>query len=98
MRVSDWRSDLCSSDLSSVREPLMEFPRAAFDPVVQQLAVGTHGPDCRPGDLDRPPVGREAADSVGFGRSEERRVGKECISTFRYRWSPSHYENTQYIH
>src|SRR3546814_16717933 len=24
------------------------------------------------------------------GRSEERRVGKECVSTFRSRWSPSH--------
>src|SRR3546814_12032655 len=27
---------------------------------------------------------------VGFGRSEERRVGKECVSTCRYRWSPYH--------
>src|SRR3546814_18937847 len=25
-----------------------------------------------------------------FGRSEERRVGKECVSTCRYRWSPYH--------
>src|SRR3546814_14048876 len=24
------------------------------------------------------------------GRSEERRVGKECVSTCRYRWSPYH--------
>src|SRR3546814_5055260 len=29
---------------------------------------------------------REAA----FERSEERRVGKECVSTCRYRWSPYH--------
>src|SRR3546814_16695223 len=26
----------------------------------------------------------------GLGRSEERRVGKECVSTCRSRWSPSH--------
>src|SRR3546814_15258929 len=26
------------------------------------------------------------------GRSEERRVGKECVSTFRSRWSPDHYK------
>src|SRR3546814_347708 len=26
----------------------------------------------------------------GWARSEERRVGKECVSTCRYRWSPSH--------
>src|SRR3546814_16715390 len=25
-----------------------------------------------------------------YGRSEERRVGKECVSTCRYRWSPYH--------
>src|SRR3546814_17870608 len=25
-------------------------------------------------------------------RSEDRRVGKECVSTFRYRWSPQHYK------
>src|SRR3546814_12897184 len=27
---------------------------------------------------------------VSFGRSEERRVGKECVSTCRSRWSPYH--------
>src|SRR3546814_19063782 len=34
-------------------------------------------------------------------RSEERRVGKECVSTCRYRWSPYHYKkkiNTQQPH
>src|SRR3546814_14885300 len=30
-----------------------------------------------------------------FGRSEERRVGKECVSTCRSRWSPYHSKNTQ---
>src|SRR3546814_17034535 len=30
---------------------------------------------------------------LGFhGRSEERRVGKECVSTCRSRWSPYHYK------
>src|SRR3546814_14516441 len=28
--------------------------------------------------------------STGKGRSEERRVGKECVGTFRFRWSPYH--------
>src|SRR3546814_19945298 len=27
---------------------------------------------------------------IGSDRSEERRVGKECVSTCRYRWSPEH--------
>src|SRR3546814_20169697 len=30
-------------------------------------------------------------------RSEERRVGKECVSTCRSRWSPSHYKNKKHI-
>src|SRR3546814_17920674 len=28
--------------------------------------------------------------TLSGGRSEERRVGKECVSTCRYRWSPDH--------
>src|SRR3546814_17212741 len=28
--------------------------------------------------------------SIESGRSEERRVGKECVSTCRSRWSPYH--------
>src|SRR3546814_11123315 len=28
-------------------------------------------------------------------RSEERRVGKECVSTCRYRWSPYHYKKNK---
>src|SRR3546814_19563562 len=36
----------------------------------------------------------------GSSRSEERSVGKECVSTCRYRWSPYHYKNmnTSEIH
>src|SRR3546814_17021041 len=30
---------------------------------------------------------------IGPPRSEERRVGKECVSTCRSRWSPYHYKN-----
>src|SRR3546814_11758079 len=34
-------------------------------------------------------VGQPLEDSVRT-RSEERRVGKECVSTCRYRWSTNH--------
>src|SRR3546814_11140567 len=34
--------------------------------------------------------------ALGNLRSEERRVGKECVSTFRTRWSPYHYKKQQY--
>src|SRR3546814_8884974 len=64
MRISDWSSDVCSSDLSP------EY-RAARQ--------------CARDD------GRWAAERDYVGdRSEERRVGKECVSTCRSRWSPYH--------
>src|SRR3546814_13538221 len=35
--------------------------------------------------------------NLGTVRSEERRVGKECVSTCRSRWSPYHYKNNNYM-
>src|SRR3546814_7940660 len=61
MRISDWSSDVCSSDLRPLPEP-------RSDPIARR----------------RHPGGRRR------GRSEERRVGKECVSTCRSRWSPYH--------
>src|SRR3546814_3349129 len=60
MRISDWSSDVCSSDLQGSRP----------------------GPDRQD---------RHLPHGTGAGlRSEERRVGKECVSTCRSRWSPYH--------
>src|SRR3546814_15560390 len=44
------------------------------------LRHGARGPEAVPANRDRP----------GTQRSEERRGGKECVSTCKYRWSPSH--------
>src|SRR3546814_5582112 len=63
MRISDWSSDVCSSDLMG------EGSLAGF------LLVG--------GKLLEAGVREDV-------RSEERRVGKECVSTCRSRWSPYH--------
>src|SRR3546814_17188428 len=41
--------------------------------------------------------GPAAGITFGIGRSEERRVGKECVSTCRSRWSPVHYKK-KHIH
>src|SRR3546814_6081918 len=79
VRISDWSSDVCSSDL-------LARPRAAGEGD-QRRAAHLRG-------LYR--AGLEAhARALGAvgrddhrGRSEERRVGKECVSTCRSRWSP----------
>src|SRR3546814_9244058 len=68
MRISDWSSDVCSSDLARCG-----CPRG-------------HGHGCarsQPSRCRRAPCRTSS-------RSEERRVGKECVSTCRSRWSPYH--------
>src|SRR3546814_7532580 len=74
MRISDWSSDVCSSDLTMGRG-LGWFP-------VCTLKSGQLVPRCCKGDGAMP--------SIAAQRSEERRVGKECVSTCRSRWSPYH--------
>src|SRR3546814_19008174 len=63
MRISDWSSDVCSSDLDVAAS------------------------------IDRTGLGGDWDLEIATGnRSEERRVGKECVSTCRSRWSPYHYK------
>src|SRR3546814_3161258 len=96
MRISDWSSDVCSSDLlRRVPEPVGEsVPLAdAAGRVLHAPLVATH---------DQPPFNASAMDGYamraadvteGHRRSVERRVGKGCVSTCKSRWSPSHYTN-----
>src|SRR3546814_2608913 len=94
MRISDWSSDVCSSDLLRVG----------------LLGVARLGQQSREGDTEACLVGNgkhffanvdHRSAIIGpiligvwnacLGqRSEERRVGKECVSTCRSRWSPYH--------
>src|SRR3546814_2558574 len=77
MRISDWSSDVCSSDLLLVA--------AAGDVVLEQPAEPSAPVVAREQRHDGEPLhGRREV------RSEERRVGKECVSTCRSRWSPYH--------
>src|SRR3546814_8361384 len=88
MRISDWSSDVCSSDLSergSARHDLRveagllhHLAEDGLDGILVRLDV-TAG---RQPDAKAMPVER------GAPRSEARRVGKECVSTCRSRWSP----------
>src|SRR3546814_5755242 len=71
MRISDWSSDVCSSDL-----------------VARQRYRGKRQ-KCYP-NLEPEPTPSFSLGCAARGRSEERRVGKECVSTCRSRWSPYH--------
>src|SRR3546814_16450038 len=130
MRISDWSSDVCSSDLW---EQMLGSGRAALalrddyrkdlDTVHQATGVGYirfHGIlDHDVGLVQRDPQGKIfynfsyidqiydgllergfkpfvelgfmppelTSDPAALQRSEERRVGKECVRTCRYRWS-----------
>src|SRR3546814_13149530 len=81
MRISDWSSDVCSSDLA-------DSPGRRFD---DDAGPGEEHPGVRW--VRRPERSgrrRGMAPARGADRSEERRVGKACVSTCRFRWSPYH--------
>src|SRR3546814_12108233 len=112
MRISDWSSDVCSSDLfvdhlrhreSLARSGDAEQHLVAFAIergrdefldrgrlIARGLIVANQFESFAAFDL----VGAGGAmRDIAFGgvdRSEERRVGKECVSTCRSRWSPYH--------
>src|SRR3546814_7650043 len=81
MRISDWSSDVCSSDLPT-RGRAGSPPRS---PSARTRSAPEQDRDGGPYSPTDRPVGRHAA-----GRSEERRVGKECVSKCRSRWSTNH--------
>src|SRR3546814_7599992 len=86
MRISDWSSDVCSSDLLA-DAALAPLPQgAALQGQPERRRVVRDGARGRRRRLH--PLRRGAAEPRL--RSEERRVGKECVSTCRSRWSPYH--------
>src|SRR3546814_2590429 len=110
MRISDWSSDVCSSDLRvrcgqrlladrlfevvviQLMRWLLDHPQEAgirpgfitglSDPRLARALVAMHDGPGEPWPLER--MAERA------GRSEERLVGKECVSTCRSRWSAYH--------
>src|SRR3546814_7927966 len=82
LRISDWSSDVCSSDLK--RDVGRALGSRAMDADAMQTEFCVYLSAILLGGL---------ALNAAFGlwwRSEERRVGKECVSTCRSRWSPYH--------
>src|SRR3546814_15820391 len=84
MRISDWSSDVCSSDLTN-RVADSNADTTPDTHASAQIRTGSMSPV-----TVIPKVGLLPAT-----RSEERRVGKECVSTCRSRWSPYHSKQTQ---
>src|SRR3546814_20437747 len=102
MRISDWRSDVCSSDLVAVHRGAdyrdAQLPRIGNGGVVCQRPVAGRlaAPGAARGGAGGGAGGGADAGGVALGlRSEEGRVGKECVSTCRSRWSPDTHTKTQ---
>src|SRR3546814_17616266 len=88
MRISDWSSDVCSSDLAkSILQPIERTRELDF--LAKLILVDDVA--CK----GREPAGEQLGRSVVVAervhidaRSEERRVGKECVSECRFRQLP----------
>src|SRR3546814_10005575 len=96
LRISDWSSDVCSSDLSNYATALAGYivervSGEGFDSYIERHIFAPLG---MAHSTFRQPLPKALAPFMASGyatsRSEERRVGKECVSTCRSRWSPDH--------
>src|SRR3546814_14838231 len=108
MRISDWSSDVCSSDLNLdamlakladaglpvLLAGMLAPPNLgrdygeAFNAIYPRLAE-QHDVPLYPFFLEGVAAQRALNQADGLHRSDERRVGKVCVSTCRSRWSPS---------
>src|SRR3546814_14659154 len=134
MRISDWSSDVCSSDLTVTvwdRDPVLASEKLRqVEKIIQGrdftcMVEGLNAVEAWLGSLPgqvyanvrQPPIstlnlahliplsavwaGAERDEHFGqppllnARRSEERRVGKECVSTCRSRWLPYHLKKNQ---
>src|SRR3546814_4638874 len=92
MRISDWSSDVCSSDLADALSRIDVYKSQTADLIEGGVAGAINLRLNKPFNFKEPTVVVTARGNYGLQteRSEERRVGKECVSTCRSRWSPYH--------
>src|SRR3546814_15392070 len=100
MRISDWSSDVCSSDLSAHRRDAAAHQGASLMDIVLRATAMFFILFLLIRLLGKRELGQMTpfelvvlvvlGDLIQQGRSEERRVGKECVSTCRARWSRVH--------
>src|SRR3546814_18659634 len=106
MRISDWSSDVCSSDLLgpqgtvsllneyfTIMVDCIQREEGMLDKFIGDAIMAAFGMPIPHGD-DEDRAVRAAVAMISelavWNRSEERRVGKECVSTCRSRWAQSH--------
>src|SRR3546814_16482210 len=106
MRISDWSSDVCSSDLSSSTMPCTTVKSDRCNEIqASWLTPGSAKTDSMTIEpLNMKPNCTAARATTGMtalrraclnSRPEERRVGKEGVSKCRSRWSPYQYKKNK---
>src|SRR3546814_12831086 len=93
MRISDWSSDVCSSDLAlKAADPASIKGKLVYVGYRMERAKDGHGYGMGSAVRTMGAVIAQAKGAAGYllRRPEGRRVGKECVSTCRSGWSPSH--------
>src|SRR3546814_17066849 len=109
LRISDWSSDLCSSDLVPAGRHIERHalaPAPLFEHACEIVVMAVDDDPAAAGHgahqmmkltLDRRRIRKDVGvvvlkvvENDRARRSEARRVGKECVSTCRSRWSPYH--------
>src|SRR3546814_11567504 len=97
MRISDWSSDVCSSDLADfaawyqdvvAEADLAEESGVRGCMVIKPWGYGIWG-------RIQAVMDASIKDAGVQNRTEERRVGKECVGTCRSRWSPDDENNKE---
>src|SRR3546814_6883549 len=88
VRISDWSSDVCSSDLTRLDGQINTQPFTLLPE--REVTVATLEGDIqgRPKSKDSPVIDYDAR--LDGKRSEERRLGKACVSPCRSLWSRHH--------
>src|SRR3546814_11066086 len=102
MRISDWSSDVCSSDLSTIAAPVygqlgdllgrrrLLIVALVFFMVASVLCAVSTSVEMLTAMRILQGLGGGGLMTLSQARSEERRVGKACVSTCSSRWSPDH--------
>src|SRR3546814_6043630 len=95
VRISDWSSDVCSSDLKVIATREGKVCSTMIEVYQQEGIIAEPAGMLSVAALDQLKAeirGKKVVCIISGGnndlRSEERRVGKECVSTCRSRWAP----------